>query len=54
MTFQSLTVLALGNVGKHFVVHLVCSAVRYSLKKEEENTDAHVRIQNSNLRVITD
>lgn len=43
MTFQSLTVLALGNVGKHFVVHLVCSAIWYSLKKKKKKkTQMHM------------
>lgn len=31
VTLQSLIVLALDNVSKHFVVHLVCSAIRYSV-----------------------
>lgn len=33
MTLQSLVVLALHDVGKHFVVHLVRSAIRYSFEK---------------------
>lgn len=34
MTLQGFVVLALDNVGKHLVVHLVRRAIRYS---EEEN-----------------
>lgn len=39
VTLQSLVVLALDNVSKHFVVHLVCSAIGYSINKGKKNTD---------------
>lgn len=35
VALQSLVVLALDDVRKHFVVHLVCSAIGYSSNKGE-------------------
>jgi len=41
VTLQSLVVLALDDVGEHFVVHLVRRAIGYSEKHKNHNTDVH-------------
>lgn len=43
VALQSLVVLALDDVRKHFVVHLVRSAIGYSTDQGEKTQDAHVR-----------
>lgn len=52
VTLQRLVVLALDNVSKHFVVHLVCSAVGYSINQGKK-TDTRVE-KNSNFGHTTD
>lgn len=54
MTLQSLVVLALNNVSKHFVVHLVCSAIGYSVNKGEKTQIDTLEKKNSNFRHTTD
>lgn len=54
VTLQSLVVLALDNIGKHFVVHLVCSAIGYSINKGKKTQTHTLEKKNSNFRHTTD
>lgn len=54
VALQSFVVLALDNVRKHFVVHLVCSAIGYSTDKGEKTQMRTSEKEYSNFSHTTD